>query len=60
MFVFVCGEVENDAIRLDGWDVCFVMVPFGVACFVHGLPQLRSPAGEHRAVKHWVGRGKVY
>ena len=45
--------------RLDGWDVWFVRVPFGVACFVNALPELMLLSREQRAVKLWVGKGKV-
>ena len=44
MVAFVCGKVANGVIRLDGLDVCFASLPFGVARFVRALPELRLPA----------------
>ena len=53
-------QVENESIPLDGWDMCFVRLSFGAACFVHALPGFRLLAMEHRAMKHWVGNGNVH
>ena len=51
--------MENETIRLDGWEVRFVRVSFDVACFVHALSELRIFVREVRGVQHWVGGRKV-
>ena len=51
--------MENETIRLDGWEVRFVRVSFDVACFVHALSELRIFGREVRGVQHWVGDSKV-
>ena len=57
--MFVCWKMEKGAMRLDGWDVCFVRVSCGMACFVHEFLELRLLSGDHRAVKHCFGNGRV-
>ena len=52
-------NVENETIRLDGWEVRFVRVSFDVACFVHALSELRIFGREVRGVQRWVGGWKV-
>ena len=52
MGVFVCWKMEKGAMRLDGWDVCFVRVTFGLPCCVHAFPKLRLFAREVIGVEH--------
>ena len=59
MSVFVCGEVQNETIRLDGWEVWFCRVSFSVACFGYAHVELRLFARKVRGAQHCMGDGNV-
>ena len=51
--------MENETVVLEDLGVCCVRLPFGVACCVCALSELRLFAREVIEAEHWFVDGKV-